>query len=142
MVAESLAVKHQLLIMKRAHRAPNLTAWDRLVLGGCALFVSPKRLSKMAVILKLSTLLCFHHALVKRKYLLLYSPRKCRRSGPTYFRPQLPHEWEFDTETSESAQGSMAVRGGGVTLVEGSDSYARNGSSLSRETNRCEGVRP
>jgi hypothetical protein len=61
-VAESLAVKHQLLIMKRAQRrAPNLTSWDRLVLGVCALLVSPKRLSKMAVILKPSTLLCFHH---------------------------------------------------------------------------------
>jgi len=75
--AESLAAKHQLLIMKRAQRrAPNLTSWDRLVLGVCALLVSPKRLSKMAVILKPSTLLCFHHALVKRKYRLLYSPRK------------------------------------------------------------------
>src|ERR1700724_4808172 len=48
--AESLAVKHQLLIMKRAQRrAPNLTSWDRLVLGVCAPLVSPKRLSKMAV---------------------------------------------------------------------------------------------
>jgi len=81
--AESLTVKHQLLIMKRAQRrAPNLTSWDRLVLGVCALLVSPKRLSKMAVILKPSTLLCFHHALVKRKYRLLYSPRKRRRPGP------------------------------------------------------------
>ena len=81
--AESLAVKHQLLIMKRAQRrAPNLTSWDRLVLGVCALLVSPERLSKMAVILKPSTLLCFHHALVKRKYRLLYSPRKRRRPGP------------------------------------------------------------
>src|SRR5271156_2543819 len=74
-VAESLAVKHQLLIMKRARRrAPNLTSWDRLVLGVCALLASPTRLSKMAVILKPSTLLSFHHALVKRKYSLLYSP--------------------------------------------------------------------
>ncbi len=81
--AESLAVKHQLLIMKRAQRrARNLTSWDRLVLGVCALFASPKRLSKMAVILKPSTLLCFHQALVKRKYRLLYSPRKRRRPGP------------------------------------------------------------
>jgi hypothetical protein len=39
--AESLAVKHQLLIMKGAqHRAPNLTSWDRPVLGVCALLVS------------------------------------------------------------------------------------------------------
>ena len=37
--AESLAVKHQLLIMKRGQRrSPNLTSWDPLVLGGCALF--------------------------------------------------------------------------------------------------------
>ena|ERR1700682_1256107 len=81
--AESLAVRHQLLIMKRAQRrAPNLTSWDRLVLGVCALFVSPRRLSKMAVILKTSTLLRLHHALVKRKYHLLYSPRKRLRPGP------------------------------------------------------------
>ena len=86
--AESLAVKHQLLIMKRARRrTPNLTSWDRLVLGVCALLVSPKRLSKMAVILKLSTLLYFHRALVKRKYRLLYSPRK--RGAPD---PKVPQE--------------------------------------------------
>jgi len=61
--AESLAVKHQLLIMKRAQRrAPKLTPWDRLVLGVCAPFVSPKRLSKTAVIVKPSTLMCFHRA--------------------------------------------------------------------------------
>jgi hypothetical protein len=43
--AESVALKHQLLIMKRRRRrGPSLTAWDRLVLGICALYVSPKRL--------------------------------------------------------------------------------------------------
>ncbi|MGO9607291.1 MAG: transposase [Candidatus Binataceae bacterium] len=83
MAAESLAVKHQLLVMKRAQRrAPNLNPWDRLALGVCALLVSPKRLSKLAVILKPSTLLGFHHALVKRKYSLLYGGRKRRRPGP------------------------------------------------------------
>ncbi len=95
--AESLAVKHQLLIMKRAQRrAPKLTSWDRLALGVCALFLSPKRLSKMAVILKASALLRFcasallrscasvlsPRPLVKRNYYLLYSPRKRRRPGP------------------------------------------------------------
>jgi transposase InsO family protein len=81
--AESLAVKHQLLIMKRARRrAPNLTSWDRLALGVCTLLVSPKRSRKMAVILKPSTLLYFHHALVKRKYRLLYSSTGRRRPGP------------------------------------------------------------
>src|ERR1700749_351884 len=80
--AESLAVRHQLLILKRAQRrTPRLTAWDRLVLGACALFVSPKGLRKLAVILQPSTLLGLHHALVHRKYHLLYSPRKRRRPG-------------------------------------------------------------
>ena len=50
--AESLAVKHQLLIMKRSRRrGPNLTGWDRLILGFCTLLVSPRRLGKIAVIL-------------------------------------------------------------------------------------------
>src|SRR6202158_4488216 len=81
--AESLAVKHQLLIMKRAQRrAPKLTPWDRLTLGFCALFVARERLSKMAVILKPSTLLHFHQALVKRKYYLLYNSSKRHRPGP------------------------------------------------------------
>ena len=50
-VAESLAVKHQLLIMTRSQRrAPNLTSWDRLLLGFYTLLVSPNRMRKMAVI--------------------------------------------------------------------------------------------
>jgi hypothetical protein len=60
--AESLAVKHQLLILKRARRrALNLTSWDRLTLGVCTLLALPKRLGKMAVTLQPSTLLYFHH---------------------------------------------------------------------------------
>src|SRR5277367_930484 len=59
-VAETLAVKHQLLIMKRSQRrAPNLTPWDRLMFGFYTLLVSPKRLRKMSVITKPSTLLRF-----------------------------------------------------------------------------------
>src|SRR5271167_1629146 len=82
-VAESLAVKHQLLIMKRSQRrAPNLTSWDRLLLGFYTLLVPSKRLRKMALITKPSTLLRLHQALVKRKYHLLYSSRRLRRPGP------------------------------------------------------------
>src|SRR5271167_5011769 len=81
-VAESLAVKHQLLIVKRSQRrSPKLTSWDRLMLGFYTLLVSPKRLRKMAVITKPSTLLRFHHALVKCKYHLLYSSQRPRRPG-------------------------------------------------------------
>jgi putative transposase len=82
-VAESLAVKHQLLIMKRSRRrAPNLTSWDRLMLGFYTLLVSPKRLRKIAVITKASTLLRLHQALVKRKYHLLYGSKRLHRPGP------------------------------------------------------------
>jgi len=82
-VAESLAVKHQLLIMKRPQRrAPKLTAWDRLMLGFWTLLVSPKRLRKIAVIMKASTLMRFHQALIKRKYHLLYGSKRPRRPGP------------------------------------------------------------
>jgi len=82
-MAESLAVKHQLLIMKRSRRrSPSLTPWDRMMLGFCTLLVSPRRLSKIAVILRTSTLLRLHRALVKRKYRFLYTPRRCGRPGP------------------------------------------------------------
>jgi putative transposase len=82
-VAESLAVKHQLLIMKRSQRrAPNLTSWDRLMLGFYTLLVSPKRLRKMAVKTKPSTLLRLHQPLVKRKYHLFYGSNRARRPGP------------------------------------------------------------
>ena len=41
--AESLLLKHQLLISNRSRRrAPNLTTLDRLVLGLTTLFVSPR----------------------------------------------------------------------------------------------------
>ena len=81
--AESLAVKLQLQISKRAQRrSPKLTAWDRLILGFCTLLMSPRRLSRIAVILKTSTLLRVHRAFVKRKYRLLYSSGRRRRPGP------------------------------------------------------------
>jgi hypothetical protein len=41
-VAESVLVKHQLLILNRSRkRAPNLRASDRVVAGLCALFMRP-----------------------------------------------------------------------------------------------------
>ena len=47
--AESLLLKHQLLISNRSRqRAPNLTMLDRLVLGLTTLFVSPHRIPKLS----------------------------------------------------------------------------------------------
>jgi len=82
--AESLLLKHQLLISNRSRkRAPNLTALDRLVLGLTALFVNPRRIAKLGTVVKPATLLKFHHALVTRKYRLLFSssPHRCK-PGP------------------------------------------------------------
>jgi hypothetical protein len=82
-VAESLLLKHQLVISRRARRrAPNLNSFDRFLLGLGSLFVPPNRLPKLAVILKPRTLLRFHEALKKCKYRWLFSSRGHRRPGP------------------------------------------------------------
>src|SRR5450631_3557329 len=82
-VAESLLLKHQLLVLSRSRkRAPSLTPWDRLLFGIGAFMVSPKRLPKIAIGIKPSTLLRFHRALIQRKYQLLFTPAARRRPGP------------------------------------------------------------
>jgi len=82
-VAESLLLKHQLVISSRARqRAPNLNSFDRFVLGLGSLFVPARRFSKLAVVLKPRTLLRFHEALKKRKYRRLFSSGGRRRPGP------------------------------------------------------------
>src|SRR3984893_3129273 len=80
--AESLLLRHQLLISNRSRqRAPKLTMLDRLVLGLTNLFVSPHRIPKLSASLKPATLFKFHKALVHRKYRLLFSS-SCRRRKP------------------------------------------------------------
>jgi putative transposase len=82
-VAESLLLKHQLLVSSRARRrAPNLNTFDRLFLGLGSLFVPPSRIPKLAVILKPRTLFKFHEALKKCKYRWLFSSGGHRRPGP------------------------------------------------------------
>jgi hypothetical protein len=82
-VAESLLLKHQLVIGSRARRrAPNLNSFDRFVLGLGSLFVPASRIPRLAVILKPRTLLRFHEALKKRKYRWLFSSGGHRRPGP------------------------------------------------------------
>ena len=82
-VAESVLIKHQLLIVNRSRgRAPNLRVLDRLIAGFCSLWIKPTRLLRAAITLKPSTLLNFHRALVQRKYRLLFSPKCRRKPGP------------------------------------------------------------
>ena len=89
-VAESLLVKHQLLIVSRSRaRAPVLRPTDRVIVGLCAIFMRPGRLLRSAIVLKPSTILSFHRALVKRKYRLLFTPKTRRKPGPRGPSPEL-----------------------------------------------------
>jgi transposase InsO family protein len=83
-VAESLLLKHQLLISNRSRQhAPNLTTLDRFVLGLTTLFLGQRRIPRLAVLLKASTLFNFHKLLINRKYRLLFSSSSTRRKpGP------------------------------------------------------------
>jgi putative transposase len=75
-VAESVLVKHQLLILNRSRkRSPNLRASDRLVAGLCTLLMRQGRLIRSAIVLRPSTLLNLHRALVQRKYRRLCLPK-------------------------------------------------------------------
>jgi putative transposase len=82
-VAESVLVKHQLLILNRSRkRSPNLRFTDRLVAGVCALLIRPRRLIRSAIVFKPSTLLRLHRALTARKYRRLFSTTVPTKPGP------------------------------------------------------------
>ena len=82
-VAESVLVKQQLLILNRTRkRAPNLRLTDRIVAGVCALLIRPTRLVRAAIVLKPATLFRLHRALKTRKYRLLFSPTVRKKPGP------------------------------------------------------------
>ena len=51
LLAESLILKHQLMVSNRSRqRAPNLTTLGRFLLGITSLFVRPHRIDKLAVV--------------------------------------------------------------------------------------------
>jgi hypothetical protein len=82
-VAESLLVKHQLLILNRSRkRSPNLHPSDRVVAGLCAVFIRPGRLVRSAIVFKPSTLLSLHRALIQRKYRRLFGSKEPMKPGP------------------------------------------------------------
>src|ERR1700724_1467147 len=82
-VAESVLVKQQLLILNRSRkRSPNLRLAERLVAGVCTLLKRPSRLVRSAIVLKPSTLLRLHRALIGRKYRRLFSATVPTKPGP------------------------------------------------------------
>jgi putative transposase len=92
LVAESLLLKHQLLILNRSRqRSPNLPGSDRILAGFMSLFVRPTRLLRSVIVLKPSTLLRLHKAMSKRKYRMLFSPNRGRKPGPKGPSAELAH---------------------------------------------------
>jgi putative transposase len=81
--AESVLIKQQLLILNRSRkRSPNLRLADRLVAGLCTLLIRPSRLVRSAIVLRPSTLLRLHRALIGRKYRRLFSATVPTKPGP------------------------------------------------------------
>ena len=92
LVAESLLLKHQLLIVNRSRqRTPNLRSSDRILAGLLALLVRPTRLLRPAIVLKPSTLLAIHKAMSKQKYRMLFSSKRRRKPGPKGPSAELVH---------------------------------------------------
>ena len=90
LVAESLLLRHQLLVLNRSReRAPNLQPVDRAVAACCAAFMSRARLLRSAIVIKPSTIMRFHRALVARKYRLLFTPKRGGPPGPKGLSPEL-----------------------------------------------------
>jgi hypothetical protein len=82
-VAQSLALRHQLLVLRRRRkRAPRLAPWDRLLFGVCSLWLMPNRRAKVSIVLRPSTFVRFHQALIRCKYRLLYAGKRQAKPGP------------------------------------------------------------
>ena len=80
--AENIALRKQLITLTRhKKRSPNLSTLDRICFGFLTSMISAKRLSRIAIALKPATLLKFHHALIKRKYHLLFSNKFQKKPG-------------------------------------------------------------
>ena len=89
-VADSLLMKQQLLVINRSRRrAPNLAALDRFLFSFWSLFLNPRRIQGAAVIIRPSTLSKFHDLLKTRKYRLLYSSSRKGKPGPKGPSPEL-----------------------------------------------------
>ena len=82
-IAESVLIKHQQLIVRRSTgKTPRLTTSDRFLCGFLALFMRPGRIRKVAVVIKPATLTKFRSALFSHNYYRLFSSRKNAKPGP------------------------------------------------------------
>jgi len=88
--AENLVLRQQLIVLNRTRRrSPQLTQADRTLFAILAQIISQHRLQKLAVVVKPTTILNFHRALVQRKYRRLYSAKNPGQPGPKGPEPKL-----------------------------------------------------
>ncbi len=61
--AENIVLRQQLITLSRQHkRSPKLTTSDRILFGLLASWIKPRRLSKIAILIRPATILKFHKA--------------------------------------------------------------------------------
>jgi transposase InsO family protein len=91
-VADSLLMKQQLMIINRSRRrAPNLSALDRLLLGFWSLFLTQRHIQRAAVIVRPSTLLKFHR-LLKHSPELIQAIIAFKQRNPRFGCPRIAQE--------------------------------------------------
>ena len=90
LLAENITLRKQLILVKRTRkRVPNLNVWDRLYFAFLTAIIYPKRIARVAIIIKPSTLIKCHRAMIKKKYRSLYSNKSKRKPGPVGPSPEL-----------------------------------------------------
>ena len=82
LIAENLLLKQQLILLNRGRsRAPNISSVQKLILGFLSSLIPKRRLSRVSVALKVSTMFKFHKLFINRKYQYLFSSKK-KKTGP------------------------------------------------------------
>jgi len=67
LVAENICLRQQLIILtKNKQRCPNLLNIDRLIFSSCINHINPKRLYRLAILIKPATLIKLHKAFVMK----------------------------------------------------------------------------
>jgi hypothetical protein len=129
LIAESLLLKRQILILNRSRKlSPNLHASDRILDGLMALLARPTRLLRSAIALKPSTLLALHKSMSKGKYRITFE-EPCVRGMPSLATKKVsPHTIRRSTATHLLRSGAdiNTVRDSlGHVSVDTTNIYAR-----------------
>jgi transposase InsO family protein len=83
-IAENICLRQQLIILTRnKKRCPCILSADRLIFGFFSHYITPKRLYRLAILIKPITLLKLHKALVIKKYRCLFSNKTYKKPGRT-----------------------------------------------------------